>query len=562
MAQLEPPARVARLNHTEGRVMFLPAQAREWRDADLNRPLVPGDQLWADKGTRAEIQIGSAVIRIDGGTWLKMLVLADDATQLSVTQGSLLVHVRSLPEGENFEIDTSNLAYRTAYPGQARIDVDAARAITRVTIRSGAGAVYGERAQAVSLGDGQQMTFRGRSLDLVGSTDSPVLDNFDRWVAERDRREDQSLAAHYVPRELVGYQWLDSNGQWGQDPAFGLIWFPNAQPGDWVPYRQGRWEWIAPWGWTWIDDAPWAFATTHYGRWAMVGSRWAWAPGPLPLRPTYAPALVAFLGGQGGPTLTLGGRASIAWIPLAPGEPWQPGASATSVYLDGVNANMKWLPTTGYAYLHKPEAVSAMAVDDFAHGKPLHGGRAPLALPAAHIVPAPAAPAGTTDHALAPAQTQQQAKAEQARKAEQERSVQPPPAAPPAEPAKAKPATSPQSKAQPRKARVTEPARVAQQARPQQAKSRQVQRRAAARTEPGATRETKTASSSPEPRAKRTQPSSAKRSTAKKQKPTPATHVQQVEAARRAAEEAARRRAAQQERARREALQRQEALGG
>ena len=28
-------------------------------------------------------------------------------------------------------------------------------------------------------------------------------------------------------------------------------------PEKWAPYRHGYWRWIEPWGWTWIDDAPW-----------------------------------------------------------------------------------------------------------------------------------------------------------------------------------------------------------------------------------------------------------------------------------------------------------------
>ncbi len=134
MAQADPPGRVARLNHAEGAVTFSPAGDNEWIDAELNRPLTKGDRVWTDKGSRAEIQVGSAAVRLDGQTQLQVLALDDHSAQLSVTQGSVYVRVRSLPEGENFEIDTPNLAYRAAYPGDYRIDVDTARGTTRVTI--------------------------------------------------------------------------------------------------------------------------------------------------------------------------------------------------------------------------------------------------------------------------------------------------------------------------------------------------------------------------------------------------------------------------------------------
>ena len=31
------------------------------------------------------------------------------------------------------------------------------------------------------------------------------------------------------------------------------------------------WVWLRPWGWTWVDDAPWGFAPFHYGRWLWWG---------------------------------------------------------------------------------------------------------------------------------------------------------------------------------------------------------------------------------------------------------------------------------------------------
>jgi len=89
----------------------------------------------------------------------------------------------------------------------------------------------------------------------------------------------------------------DPHGQWRRDPVYGAVWLPQAMPADWVPYRHGHWDWIASWGWTWVDDAPWGFAPFHYGRWTMLDEQWAWVPGRLGVRPVYAPALVAFLGG-------------------------------------------------------------------------------------------------------------------------------------------------------------------------------------------------------------------------------------------------------------------------
>jgi hypothetical protein len=397
-AQSDPPGRVARLNHMEGPVTFSVAGDNEWIDAQINRPLVHGDRMWTDKGSRAEIQAGSSAVRMSGQTQLEVLALDDQSTQLSVTQGTVYVRVRTLPEGENFEIDTPNLAFRAAYPGDYRVDVDATGGTTRVTIHSGTGAVYGEAGQSLPLGGGQQITFRARSLAQVDRQESPPQDNFDRWAAERNRHEDQSVSARFVPREVVGYQELDAHGQWVQDATYGAVWFPQGTPANWAPYRDGHWEWIGPWGWTWIDDAPWGFAPSHYGRWAMINSRWAWVPGRLGLRPIYAPALVAFIGGGSTSAWSIpiaAGRPGVAWFPLGPGEPWQPGFKASAAYVSNVNRNMASAASTGYVHQSRPEALTAISSDDFHRGHPVRASWlrvAANALTKAQIVPPPPMP--------------------------------------------------------------------------------------------------------------------------------------------------------------------------
>jgi hypothetical protein len=77
-----------------------------------------------------------------------------------------------------------------------------------------------------------------------------------------------------------------------------------------------------PWyGWTWVDDAPWGWAPFHHGRWLYVSGYWAWCPGPLVVRPYYAPALVAFYGSG---DFGLRFRPYVGWVALGWGEPLIP----------------------------------------------------------------------------------------------------------------------------------------------------------------------------------------------------------------------------------------------
>lgn len=345
----DPPGRIARLNYMAGTVTTEPAGASDWSYAQINRPLTTGDQLWNDQNARSELHVGSTAVRLGSSTALSVLALDDNTAQLKIAQGTLSTRVRDVPPGSNYEIDTPNIALTVTTPGDLRVDVAPDGRATTVTVRSGGVTVYGDGG-AVQLGGGQQTTFEGTNLTQAAANAAPAPDAFDQWAASRDAAEDRSVSARYVSRDMPGYQDLDANGTWRTDPSYGPVWVPSAVSADWAPYRQGHWAWQDPWGWTWIDDAPWGFAPYHYGRWAVVGSQWAWVPGPdaVAAPPAYAPALVGFVGdGDGGAdwnvALAVGGvaAAGLAWFPLGPGEPWHPHRDGWSPrYYERVNRHV------------------------------------------------------------------------------------------------------------------------------------------------------------------------------------------------------------------------------
>ena len=86
--QDDPPSRVARLGYMEGSVSFQPAGESDWVQAVANRPMTTGDKLWADKDSRAELQLGSAVIRLNANTGFSFLNLDDHTVQIQLTSGS------------------------------------------------------------------------------------------------------------------------------------------------------------------------------------------------------------------------------------------------------------------------------------------------------------------------------------------------------------------------------------------------------------------------------------------------------------------------------------------
>lgn len=114
MADDDPPGRVARLNYMQGSVSFQPGGETDWVQANPNRPLTTGDNLWVDRNSRGELHIDSTAIRLSGETGISFLNLDDRTVQIQLAQGTLSVHLRRLDGGDAFEIDTPNLAFTLA----------------------------------------------------------------------------------------------------------------------------------------------------------------------------------------------------------------------------------------------------------------------------------------------------------------------------------------------------------------------------------------------------------------------------------------------------------------
>ncbi|MGA7045221.1 MAG: DUF6600 domain-containing protein [Candidatus Sulfotelmatobacter sp.] len=332
----DPSGRVARLNYMEGSVSFQPGGENDWVDAVLNRPLVTGDNLWADEDSRAEVHIGSTALRLGAKTGITLLEVSDRAAQIRLAQGSLIVKIRHVDDEDSYEIDTPNVAFTVMQPGDYRLDVDVDGNRTEVTVWRGRGEVTGGGSSYTVVAN-QHATFTGSDhLDYeLGQV--PAEDGFDTWASNRDQVEDQSDSANYVSREMTGYEDLDEYGDWSYVAGYGTCWRPRVLVAGWAPYHFGHWAWVGPWGWTWVEDEPWGFAPFHYGRWAFASGGWLWVPGPSVVRPVYAPALVAWVGGGPGLNFSFGFGAGVGWFPLAPGEVFIPGYRVSRVYVNNVN---------------------------------------------------------------------------------------------------------------------------------------------------------------------------------------------------------------------------------
>ena len=163
-----------------------------------------GDQVWTDRDSRAELDLGSAVIRMNADTGFSFLNLDDRTTQIQLTQGILDVRVRSLNQGEIFEVDTPN-AFSVTQPGEYRVDAAPDGSSTIVTVRQGQGQVTGG-GQSYDIYAGQSGTFTSNGTDSLNGqlVNVSAADGFDRWSELRDRQYESSQSA----RRLTRSSWL------------------------------------------------------------------------------------------------------------------------------------------------------------------------------------------------------------------------------------------------------------------------------------------------------------------------------------------------------------------
>jgi hypothetical protein len=336
-ALADPPGRVGRISYATGDVAFQNSHTGESDAAQMNWPVTAQNVISTGANGRTEIRIGSTAVRLDGDSEIEFARLDDQHIRIRLLAGRMALRVKNRDKLQELEVRTPHGRAHFDEVGRYRFDTRGERESTGVTVHQG--------IAKLDTGHGSIVIPSGRRTEVwaaAGATESRSMealrDEFDDWNLARDRRDDNSRSVQYVSPEMTGYDDLDEHGEWREVAEHGPVWVPHmrAVPADWAPYRWGRWVWVDPWGWTWIDSAPWGFAPFHYGRWVHFGSYWAWAPGVIAPRPVYAPALVGWIGRPGG-AVSLSIGPSVGWFPLAPREVYYPYYTSSVTYVRRIN---------------------------------------------------------------------------------------------------------------------------------------------------------------------------------------------------------------------------------
>jgi hypothetical protein len=376
-AQGDPPPSSARVSHLSGNVSIQPSGLDSWGGTENNMPVNAGDRVYADQGSRGELQAGQVRAYFSPTSDLTLVNLTYQGVELGMAAGSVNIFSDGFgPDGSLF-VSTPNGGVAVAGRVNFRIDVYADQQSSVITNIQGSDLqLNGAGGFAITLGQGQSVQLSGTNPVYSQPVEPPPPDEFGHWSSAIESHRLSSPTARYVSSEMAGYDELDGNGDWQPESDYGPIWFPHVQAG-WAPYHFGHWVNRPFYGWTWVADEPWGAAPFHYGRWVVVGGRWGWIPGPREGHPVWSPAQVVFAGG-----ISVGGVGVSVWFPLGPGEAYKPWYPCSPSYINQINISnihesrvvhvqntyINLVNVTNVTYVNRTVGVTAVKQEDFAAG--------------------------------------------------------------------------------------------------------------------------------------------------------------------------------------------------
>jgi hypothetical protein len=279
LAQEPMRFRDGRFLETVGTVTLQRATDTSADEAVMNMPFLPGDRVWTDDGSRAEIVFAEGeILWISERSKVDSLGRGEDERLgLRVFSGSFGVRVRQGGPGFQFRAPGGSITST----GASAFRVDVLSGETTLTVHEGE-VLADLGGKRLAIRSGERVRVAGGEVNGPFMFPRASGDRFDAWCAGRFE-ELSAMAARYrdderLPDELDPYSGeLERNGEWVYQEPQGYVYVPRVAYG-WAPYTNGRWAFTL-YGWTWVANESWGFVTSHYGRWgysANIG--WHWMP--------------------------------------------------------------------------------------------------------------------------------------------------------------------------------------------------------------------------------------------------------------------------------------------
>lgn len=292
-AEVDDEGAYSYLRTLEGDVSLEPGDGTESFAAQINQPVLSGDVLRTERGSRAEVVLADGnFLRIAGSSEVRLISVAGERdsrrrdTRIELADGEIQLVVQEDALGRELpRVDTGNATLYVERPGVYVLRSDRWE-YSEIVVRDGRGEVLAEGGSCF-VRRGEQAVVEGRSGARATVERAAELSSLERWASRLD--EDLAYADHETD-DLDGSlrysaHSLDRHGVW-ISIGHRRVWRPTVTAG-WRPYHDGYWR-PSPSGLLWVSNEPWGWVPYHYGTWDYVsGHGWVWYPGHV-----FAPAWV------------------------------------------------------------------------------------------------------------------------------------------------------------------------------------------------------------------------------------------------------------------------------
>ena len=265
---------------------MIPVGSETREPAQINQPILEGDRLRADRGSRVELILADRTrVHIDSQSEVGFdaLALSPDsearASRLNLFDGEIRIATDDFPSAarggtEPPEVLTGNATIYLSEHGSFRVTIDGDD-WSEVTVREGSAEVETERGSRL-VRERERAEIEGLTRARVAIGPAEGADSLERWAEALFDRSDSYSG--YVDDDL-GYasESLSRYGSWSVVSGQ-RVWRPRVSS-TWRPYALGSWR-NGPSGAIWVSSEPWGWVPYHYGTWDYFPSfGWAWVPG-------------------------------------------------------------------------------------------------------------------------------------------------------------------------------------------------------------------------------------------------------------------------------------------
>lgn len=280
----ESDVRAVRLSSVYGSVKVLSDGEVDFKQAELNMPLVQGMKIMTADDGRAEIEFeDGSVARVTPNSSITLSDLSregDGTTETVIEADSGLTYYELEGRAGQYTVTFGQDKITPIDTAIFRVDLDSTPA--ELAVMHGSVHASNDAGLDVEAHTEETLQFDQNNPNEYQLLESVAANSWDQWNSDRDEALAQVAQNAGEEAENGGAPWgdLGAYGDWYDVPGYGMGWSPYGVGAGWDPYAVGSWGYYSGIGYTWISPYQWGWWPYHCGAWSWFdGFGWLWFPG-------------------------------------------------------------------------------------------------------------------------------------------------------------------------------------------------------------------------------------------------------------------------------------------